>query len=78
MINFFKRIFKKWCEHQWHIEYRSNVIQPDDMGYALRLCIVECKQCGKTEQMWLDSNPQEGDVVLKWEKHVKVKELQNG
>jgi hypothetical protein len=48
------------------------------MGYALRLCIVECKQCGKTKHMWLDSNPQEGDVVLKWEKHIKEKELQNG
>lgn len=47
------RLFK--CRnHDWHITERSNVIQQDSMGYPLRLCIVECKKCGKPDQIWLD------------------------
>ena len=47
---------------------RSNVIQYDVMGYPLRLCIVSTDQSfgGKTDQMWLDTMEQEGDVVLQW------------
>ena len=43
---------------------RSNVVQLDDMGYPLRLCIV--KKGKKTDQVWLDTVDREGDVVLKW------------
>lgn len=47
---------------------RSNVIQYDVMGYPLRLCIVLPDQSfgGKTDQIWLDTMEQEGDVVLQW------------
>lgn len=31
----------------------SNIIQQDDMGYPLVLCIVQCN-CGATEQQWVD------------------------
>lgn len=42
------------CNHNWQITERSNVIQQDDMGYPLRLCILKCSKCGKSEQMWVD------------------------
>lgn len=46
---------------------KSNVIQYDIMGYPLRLCICQCKNCGKTAQHWVDTNrDEETDVVLKW------------
>ena len=51
---------------------RSNVIQYDVMGYPLRLCIVLPSQRfgEKTDQMWLDTMEQEGDVVLQWDEEV--------
>lgn len=42
--------------HDWVVTDRSNVIQQDDMGYPLRLCILKCKRCGKYDQKWLDTN----------------------
>ena len=49
------RLFK--CHnHKWEVLARSNALQQDSMGYPLRLCIVECAKCGKTDQMWLDDN----------------------
>jgi hypothetical protein len=63
---FLKRIFKKKCTHKWYIDCRSNMVQLDDMGYVLRLCIVKCEKCGKYEQKWLDSNPQGDDVITTW------------
>lgn len=53
--------FKKKSKKVKIVE-RSNVIQFDDMGYPLRLCIMSD---GKQE--WLDTNEREGDVTLKWE-----------
>lgn len=44
---------------------RSNVIQYDEMGSPLRLVIVKNYK-NETEQMWLDTNEQEGDVELEW------------
>ena len=41
---------------------RSNVIQYDEMGYPLRLCIIDYKN--RTDQIWIDTTEQEGDVVL--------------
>jgi hypothetical protein len=49
-----RRLFK--CRnHDWQVTERSNILQQDSMGYPLRLCVVECCKCGKTEQMWLDA-----------------------
>lgn len=47
---------------------RSNVIQYDVMGYPLRLCIVSTgRNFGKkTDQIWIDTMEQVGDVVLQW------------
>ena len=46
------RLFK--CNHKWHITEMSNAIQQDNMGYPLRLFIVECTKCGKSDQQWID------------------------
>ena len=47
---------------------RSNVIQYDIMGYPLRLCIVSTDKSfgAKTDQIWIDTMEQAGDVVLQW------------
>ena len=47
---------------------RSNVIQYDTMGYPLRLCIVSTDRIfgEKTEQIWIDTMEQDGDIVLLW------------
>ena len=52
---------------------KSNVLQVDDLGYPLRLCIFHCDKCGKSEQQWVDVPKEElagldsGDsVLLKW------------
>ena len=62
------------CHHDWNIVKKSNVIQLDEMGYPLRLCICQCSKCGKSEQQWIDVNTSVLDeivsgksVVLKWE-----------
>lgn len=31
----------------------SNIIQQDEMGYPLMLCIAQC-ECGATELQWID------------------------
>lgn len=49
-------IFKKECNHDWKAIEKSNILQHDDMGYLLRLYIVKCKKCGKTDQRWIDVN----------------------
>lgn len=54
-------------EEPFNILYRSNVVQLDEMGYPLRLCIVEGNGRLKPEQVWLDSIHQEGDLTLEWE-----------
>jgi hypothetical protein len=64
---------KKKCCHDWKIIKISNVLQLDDMGYPLRLCIFECSKCGKSEQMWIDVPVGESEelkdgksVLVKW------------
>lgn len=66
------RLFK--CRHDWEIAKRSNVLQLDEMGYPLRLCIVRCKKCGKSDQQWLDTSVSALEdvkigkaVLLSWE-----------
>lgn len=51
----------------FNILYRSNVVQLDEMGYPLRLCIVEGNGRKNSEQVWLDTVDLEGDLILKWE-----------
>lgn len=41
---------------------KSNIVQYDDMGYPLRLCLMS-----DGEQIWLDSHDEETDLVCKWE-----------
>lgn len=62
------------CNHNWKITERSNVLQLDDMGYPLRLFIVECSKCGKSDQQWIDVSKEElkeldtgKSVLLKWQ-----------
>jgi hypothetical protein len=62
------------CRHQFKVIEKSNALQQDSMGYPLRLCIVECNKCGKSEQMWIDTNVEALEEVdngksfiLKWE-----------
>lgn len=57
------KLFKRKEEIR-KITNRSNVIQYDDMGYPLRLVIVDDK-----EQIWIDTCEEEGDVVLNWKNH---------
>lgn len=66
-------LFKCKCKHNWTINLRSNVLQQDDMGYPLRLCICKCLKCGASDQQWLDVNEKELEelktgksVLLKW------------
>lgn len=72
-MNFFNNCRRKG--HDWEVTERSNIIQQDDMGYPLRLCIVTCKRCGKSDQIWLDTNisaiqeiENGKSVLLEWEK----------
>ena len=66
---------KKVCNHDWKITERSNVIQQDNMGYPLRLCIWQCSKCGKSDQVWLDTSEEAlkeldtgESVLLEWYK----------
>lgn len=54
--------------HDWKIKERSNVIQFDNMGYPLRLFIVECSKCKQSRQEWIDSGKSSKDVVCEWKK----------
>lgn len=54
--------FRRKFDENIKILERSNVIQYDDMGYPLRLCIMS-----DGTQAWIDTNEREGDVVLRWE-----------
>lgn len=62
------------CRHNFKVIERSNALQQDDMGYPLRLCIVKCEKCGKTEQHWIDVDEKALEelkigksFLLKWE-----------
>ena len=57
-----KNLFHK---HNWKIKERSNIIQYDNMGYALRLFLCKCS-CGKTKQIWIDSTESESDCICIW------------
>lgn len=68
-------LFNRKCEHDWKLTEKSNVLQQDDMGYPLRLCIWKCTKCGKSEQVWVDVSEEAlkelktgESVLLKWQK----------
>ena len=51
-----------------HVIYYSNAIQYDEMGYPLRLVIVDNGD-GTTKQLWIDIDVREmrlQDFVLRW------------
>lgn len=61
------------CKHNWKIDLSSNVLQLDDMGYPLRLCVCQCSKCGKYDLQWIDVNEEAVNeletgesVLLKW------------
>ena len=51
------------------IIWKSNVIQFDEMGSPLRLCIVKTNEKPYTDQVWLDTIQRPNDIVLEWEKN---------
>ena len=55
-------LFKKKKSKKVTIVERSNIIQYDNMGYPLRLCIMS-----DGTQAWIDTNERDGDNVLRWE-----------
>ena len=69
-MNIFRKLFKH--KHNWYIKERSNVIQYDDMGYPLRLFLIECTKCHKTQHAWIDSCDSDTDVVCKWYKDIPL------
>lgn len=62
-----KKLFKRKKEPR-KVLARSNIVQYDDMGYPLRLCLMD-----DGEQIWLDSYSEETDLVCKWELREDVK-----
>lgn len=78
MFNLFKK-FTHTCK--WEIVARSNALQLDEMGYPLRLFIVKCPICGKSDQQWIDVSESACEeintgesVLIKWD-NVKYSEL---
>ena len=69
------RLMTTYCDHKWEIYETSNILQQDDMGYPLRLCIMKCPKCEKYEHMWIDVSESVLDeiesgksVLLRWNK----------
>lgn len=66
---------KKVCNHDWKVTERTNVLQQDDMGYPLRLCLIECIKCGESKHRWIDVSEEAlkeletgESVLLEWSK----------
>ena len=53
-------------KNKFKVLYRSNIIQYDEMGYPLRLCIVKESNKDRSEQLWLDTSVEAGDVEIRW------------
>ena len=60
-LNRVKKTFELKKNIPRKIVARSNIVQYDDMGYPLRLCIMD-----DGEQIWLDSYNEETDLVCEW------------
>ena len=52
-MKLFKKLFHRHNHNFNKVDYKSNVIQYDSMGYPLRLYIFKC-DCGMTKQEWID------------------------
>ena len=64
---------KSHRDNTLHVIYYSNAIQYDEMGYPLRLVIVDNGD-GTTNHLWIDIDVREirsQDFVLKWERSIK-------
>lgn len=59
-------------KHNYIITEKSNILQLDDMGYPLMLCIIKCDKCGKSKQVWIDVDKKliynKKYKILNWEK----------
>ena len=51
--------------HDFELKEKSNIIQFDDTGYPVRLCLLVCR-CGMSKQEWLYTSRVTDDVELKW------------
>lgn len=64
----------KWVKARknecFEIVKRSNIVQYDDFGNPLRLCIVKVSKDPKVplDQMWIDSYDEKGDIECVWRK----------
>ena len=59
---------KSHRDNTLHVNYYSNAIQYDEMGYPLRLVIVDNGD-GTSRQLWIDIDVSEihsQDFLLKW------------
>ena len=55
LLKYIKNILNNKClNHEYYIYETSNILQLDEMGYPLMLCIQKCSKCEKTKQMWID------------------------
>ena len=61
-----KKAYKPNSE-QCEVIERSNVIQFDEMGYPLRLVMINLGN-GTVDHVWRDTTEREDDVVLEWTK----------
>ncbi len=61
-----KKAYKPNSE-QFEVIERSNVIQFDEMGYPLRLVMINLGN-GTVDHVWRDTTEREDDVVLEWTK----------
>ena len=75
IVEFFKSNNQICTSHDFKVIERSNVIQQDDMGNPLRIFIVKCTKCGKTDHHWIDVSEEElkeldtgESVLLTWKK----------
>ena len=69
LLNKLRGTFKG--DNPLHVIYYSNAIQYDEMGYPLRLVIVDNGD-GTTNNLWIDIDVREirsQDFVLKWKKN---------
>lgn len=62
-----KKLFSQRKNKPTKIIGWSNVIQYDEMGYPLRLVMIDIGN-GLVDHVWRDTDETEGDVVLKWKK----------
>ena len=73
IIAYLKNNKKQTCHfHEYYISETSNILQLDEMGYPLMLCIKKCANCEKTKQVWIDVDKKllnnDKYKILEWRK----------